>query len=280
MTATINPLKQFFRQPAIYIRLPSQGEFWPTGTLSMTENREFPVLPMTAIDEISYRTPDALFNGQAVVNVIQSCIPNIRNAWAMPNIDMDTVLLAIRIASYGAELELSSTCPACGHTHEFGVDLHRIMDKLKRPNFDRPLTCGDIEIHFKPLTYQQVMENSLKQFEEQKILNVIPNSEMPEEEKVKILNETIVKLTRYTVAAAAQCISMIKTPQAMVNEIEFIQEFLTNCDASIFNQIKDYLVALKDQTDIPPLDLTCPECSNQYKQTFTLDQSNFFAPAS
>ena len=280
MTASVNPLRQFFRQPAIYVRLPSQGEFWPKDALTIPDNREFPVLPMTAIDEISYRTPDALFNGQAVVNVIQSCIPNIRNAWAMPNIDMDTILLAIRIASYGHELELSSKCPHCGHEHEFGVDLHRIMDNLKCPNFERPLNSGDIEIHFRPLTYQQVMDNSLKQFEEQKIINVIPDSDMPEDEKIKILNETIVKLTRFTVIAAAQSVAMIKTPQAMVNETEFIQEFLTNCDAATFNQIKDHLMALREQTDIPPLDLKCPECTNQYKQTFTLDQSNFFAPAS
>lgn len=280
MTASNNPLRQYFRQPAIYIRLPSQGQYWPPDALDIPQNQELPVLPMTAIDEISYRTPDALFNGQAVVNVIQSCIPNIKNAWAMPNVDLDTVLLAIRIASYGHELELSAKCPNCGNEHEFGVDLRRIVDQLKKPNFEIPLTCGDIEIHFKPLSYQQVMENSLKQFEEQKILSVIPDADMPETEKVKILNDTVIKLTKYTVIAAAQCIAMIKTPQSMVSEPEYVQEFLANCDAAIFNQVKDYLINLKEITDIPPLTVTCNECKHQYRQTFTLDQSNFFEPAS
>ena len=55
----------------------------------MPENRELPVYPMTAIDEITYRTPDALFNGQAVVNVIHSCVPNIKNAWEIPGTDLD-----------------------------------------------------------------------------------------------------------------------------------------------------------------------------------------------
>ncbi len=70
MTQTANPLRQFFRQPAIYLRLPSNGNFWPKDSIDFPANMELPVLPMTAIDEITYRTPDALFNGQAVVSVI------------------------------------------------------------------------------------------------------------------------------------------------------------------------------------------------------------------
>lgn len=72
MSQFANPLKQFFRQPAIYLRLPSNGDFWPDGAVDVPHNRELPVYPMTALDEITYRTPDALFNGQAVVTVIQS----------------------------------------------------------------------------------------------------------------------------------------------------------------------------------------------------------------
>jgi hypothetical protein len=60
-----NPLAKFFRQPAIYVRLPSQGRNWVTGTINYPESGELAVLPMTAIDEITYRTPDALFNGEA-----------------------------------------------------------------------------------------------------------------------------------------------------------------------------------------------------------------------
>ena len=113
MSQTSNPLRQFFRQPAVYIKLPSDGQFWPDKAISMTDNRELPVLPMTAIDEITYRTPDALFNGQAVISVIQSCIPAIKNAWDMPGMDTNAVLVAIRIASYGHAMRISSTCPFC-----------------------------------------------------------------------------------------------------------------------------------------------------------------------
>jgi hypothetical protein len=103
---SINPLTQYFRQPAIYVKLPSNGEHYTPGALTMPANRELPVYPMTAIDEITYRTPDALFNGNAVTNVIKSCIPNIVDPWAIPAMDVDTILVAIRIASYGHIMEV------------------------------------------------------------------------------------------------------------------------------------------------------------------------------
>ena len=154
MTQSANPLKQYFRQPAIYLRLPTGGKYWPSGSIELTHNGEFPVYPMTAIDEITYRTPDALFNGQAVITVIQSCIPNVKDAWQAPTTDINSMLVAIRLASYGHELEISSTCPSCETSEDYALDLRNILDQLKSPDFESTLTYGDLEISFGPISYQ------------------------------------------------------------------------------------------------------------------------------
>ena len=167
MAQTTNPLSQYFRQPAIYIRLPSQGEFWPEGALDPPEGGEFPVLPMTAIDEITYRTPDALYNGQAVASVIQSCLPNIKNAWHMPLIDVDTILVAIRIASFGHSIEVNTTCPNCSNEDAYTADLRNMLDGLNAGNYVQSLKINDLELFFRPLSYKQITDNSLKQFEDQ-----------------------------------------------------------------------------------------------------------------
>ena len=99
-----NPLTSYMRQPKIYISLPSQGNFWPEHSIDMPENNELPVYSMTARDELLFKTPDALMNGQSIVDVIQSCVPNIKNAWVTPSIDLDTILIAIRIATYGEDM--------------------------------------------------------------------------------------------------------------------------------------------------------------------------------
>jgi hypothetical protein len=40
-----NPLKNFFRQPIIYVKLPSGGNFYPAGSINMPPNQEIPGLP-------------------------------------------------------------------------------------------------------------------------------------------------------------------------------------------------------------------------------------------
>lgn len=275
-----NPLRQYFRQPAIFINLPSKGEFYPDGTLEMPANGELPVYPMTAIDEITYRTPDALFNGSAVVSVIQSCLPNIRNAWAMPAIDVDTVLISIRIASYGHEMESNTKCPNCGNEAEYMIDLRALIDKMKTPDYNTPVVSGDMEFYFRPINYKDLNDNNQLQFEEQRMLQAITSSDMPDEEKVKTVSDALKKITEITVKSMAQSISAVKTPTALVTQREFIDDLLKNCNRTLFTKLRDHILSLKSNTEIQPLDIKCSECSTEYKQAVTLDATSFFGDAS
>jgi hypothetical protein len=275
-----NPLSQYFRQPSIYIKLPSQGQNYPAGSLDMPVNGELPVYPMTAIDEITYRTPDALFNGQATVNVIQSCIPNIKDAWAVPSIDLDTILIAIRIASYGHDMEFGTTCPACEDTSERTVDLRTMLDALRAPDYTAHITHGDLEIYFRPLNYKNLNDNSQLQFEQQKLLQIIPDSTVSEEDKMTALTKAFKQLTEITVQSLTLSITAIKTPSALVTEHSYIEDFLKNCDRELFNQIRDHVLKLREFSELQPLKLTCTACNHNYEQSLTLDMTSFFAPAS
>lgn len=276
-----NPLSQYFRQPAIYLNLPSKGQFYPPGSLDMPPNGEVPIYPMTAIDEITYRTPDALFNGSAVVSVIQSCVPAIKNAWHVPAIDIDALLTAIRIASFGHNMEIDAFCPKCNHEDNFSLDLRSVMDKLKAADYSQGLVNNDMQIFFKPMDYQQLNANNRSQFEEQKIIQNLADAEnASDEEKMKQIGLVLQKVTEMTVAALGQSIGAIKTPTALVTEAEHIAEFLTKCDRNLFNQIRDKVIKLKQTSEIQPIPVTCSACSNQYEQFFTLDMTSFFEPAS
>jgi transcription initiation factor IIE alpha subunit len=275
-----NPLKQYFRQPAIYVRLPSQGKFYPPGAVNMPPTSELPVYPMTAIDEITYRTPDALFNGQATVNVLQSCVPDIKDVWSTPAMDIDTLLIAIRIASYGHDMDFGTKCPKCGHECEHTVDLRGVLDRMKTPDYNKSLNSGDVEIFFRPMTYKNINDNNALQYENQKLLQMLPDSEITDTDKMSALGAALKRITDITVKALAQSIAVIKTPQALVSEPEYIDEFLKNCDRELFNRIRDLIIELKEQAEMPPMNLTCPECKNEYEQAVTLDMSSFFVPAS
>ena len=271
-----NPLSNYFRRPSIYITLPSKGKFYPEGALELTENEELPVYPMTAVDEITYRTPDALFNGTSITEVIQSCMPSIKDAWAIPSIDLDTILSAIRIATYGHTLEIGTTCPKCEEEAEYGVDLRKIIEQLDITEYDSLIKVGDLEIYIKPLSYKDINESSLVQFEEQKIASVLEDADMSEKEKLKLLSVTFKKISEVTIATIVKSIEYIKTPETMVSDSEQINEFLHNCERSVFETIKDKVLTLRSNSELKPLHIKCMECENEYEQPFTLDMSNFF----
>ena len=271
-----NPLRRHFRQPVIHLRLPSGGRFYPPGALNMPPSGELPVLPMTAVDEIVTRTPDALFNGSAIPDIISSCIPAIRDPWSVPSVDLNSILVAMRLASYGHKMDVSSTCPNCKNNNEFDLDLRIIMDSLKTPDYDTPLVLGDLTITFVPLSYRQINQNSQMQFEDQKLMQALNSTDMDTEQRLAMLSESFKKITALTVRAIAVSISSIRTPDAIVTEPEYILEFLNNCEKDIFQQIRDCAIALRQAGEIKPLDITCSECSHKYTQDFSLDMSNFF----
>jgi len=281
MPQTANPLKQFFRQPSIYLSLPSGGHHWPATALTMPENRELPVYPMTAIDEITYRTPDALFSGQAVINVVHSCVPNIKNAWEIPGIDLNAVLIAIRIASYGHEMELATKCPKCETESDFGIDLRMVLDSIREPDYSTPIQHGDLEITLMPVSYRNQNQVGLKQYEQQRSVQQIqtdPNTS--DEEKIKRLNEVMHLITELTIETLKYSIASIRTPDALVTEIEFIRDFLVNCDRKLYQEIRDRVIELRNSSELKPFEVVCPNCSHKHEQTLTLDQAAFFGVAS
>jgi hypothetical protein len=280
MAQNANPLKQYFRQPSVYLRLPSEGNFWPAGSITMPPNKELPVLPMTAIDEITYRTPDALFNGSAVVNVIQSCIPDIKDAWSAPGTDINSILVAIRIASYGHDMEINSTCPECKNTDEYTIDLRIVLEGLQMPDYVTPLQEGDLEIAFQPMAYRDQNDVNLKQFEEQRVLQAVPGSDLPEEQKLEMLNQALQNITKLTVSALKWNIASIRTPQVLVTDPEHIEEFLRNSDRKLFVKIRDLIIEKRNTSEFKPAQIKCAACEHEYNQTVTLDQTSFFDQAS
>jgi hypothetical protein len=281
MTQTSNnPLRQFFRQPAIYLRLPSGGQYWAPGALVMPENGEIPIYPMTAIDEINYRTPDALFNGQAVVNVVQSCVPNIKDAGKIPNTDLNALLVAIRIASYGHAMDINSTCTQCKNEDEFSVDLRVLLDNIRPPDYSKVMDHGDLKIIFKPSTYEEQNKSALEQFEKQKVLQQINESEITEEDRRKVLTESLRQITELTINLISKSIAAIQAPGTVVNDPDQIKEFLHQCDRNVFKQIRDHVIELTQQGQIKPVDVECTECSHHYTQEINLDMTSFFDSAS
>src|SRR5210317_293825 len=184
MTENTNPLGKYYRQPQIYITLPSRGKYYTQDIFIPTETGEIPVLPMTAKDELSFKTPDSMMSGQSTVDVIQSCVPNFKNAWKMVNFDTDAVLLAIRIATYGETMDVNYKVPVTNEDMTHTVNLPALLEDLGKTNIvDEATTKTGFRVKLAPLDYRSLSQVQTAQFEQQKIYTTVTNSALSEQEK-------------------------------------------------------------------------------------------------
>ena len=287
MPTKANPLSSFMRQPKIYITLPSRGRFWSKGSIEIPENGELAVYSMTAKDELTFKTPDALLNGQAVVDVIQSCIPNIKDAWKTPNIDLDLILIAIRIATYGEMMEISHNVPVTNEEVEHTVDLRLLLDKLSNSNWEEAVELDDgLTCFVRPLTYKHLTLTGMKAFETQRLMQAVNDDEISDEKKMEIFNQSFNKMTDITMNLIADSIASIQTPEALVTEPTFIREYLKNADKSVFQTIQNHINKMKEMNGLAPMVIhSTPEqveagAPETYELPIKIDNSDFFAQKS
>jgi len=273
----VNPLQGYYRQPKIYISLPSGGDFYPEGALDKSEDGRYPVYAMTAKDELMYKTPDALLSGAATVEVIQSCVPSIKDAWKMPTLDVDACLVAIRIATYGDSMEVTTVCPSCNEDQKYDYNLSQHLDKVANFTYQRQLQIGDLVINLRPFDYKELTATQIKGIEQERIYSIVNNNNLSEEEKLEQFGASFVKLTELTVDIIVQSISSIDTPQGSTSDRKQISEFINNADKQVFQIISDHLDAHKHILTLDDKDVKCGDCEHEFKVSLQMDQANFFA---
>lgn len=277
-----NPLAKHFRQPAIYIKLPSQGQFWADGSLNLPANGEIGIMPMTTKDEITLKTPDALINGQGVIDVIKSCCPSIADPWQAPNIDVDSILIGIRIASYGNQMDFTSTCPHCEQSNDYAIDLGNTLSSVQAPDYNTPLTINGLKIKVKPQPYFSFNRTNMIAFEEQQLLRSLSNIESgsdpagASEQFQKHLNK-VIELNTALLSNSTE--SITTADGEVVTDQQHITEFYNNADNKMIKQVQDSITKLNESGAIKPVNVNCnnEECGKEFPISLTFDYASFFA---
>lgn len=269
-----NPLQKFFRQPKIFVALPSKGLYYPPGALIGDYNNA-PIFAMTGMDEIIFKTPDALFTGDASAQVIESCCPFIKNAKQMPSIDIDTLLIAIRIATFGNTLSVNHTCNNCKTENTYDVDLSKLIDYFNSLKFVNTIQISDeLVLKIKPLCYEEVNHFAIENFKLQRLL--YQTKDMNEDEKQKQFDSIYKELSNLQLTLFVNSIESVQMPNAIVTQKEYIEEWLKNTERDVYDKIKNKLEENKSQWNIPAQPVRCVSCNTDDRIIVTLDQSNFF----
>ena len=283
MTENTNPLNKYFRQASIYVALPS-GTDYPPEVVSPSKTGEIGVMPMTARDEIKFKTPDALMNGQGIVDVIQSCVPDIKDAWQVKSYDLDTILIAIRIATYGETMDINFNVPGTKETASHTVNLPALLDQIRLSKVEDSFVMADgLKVTVNPLTYKDMTTTSMQTFQQSKMYSTVQGSEMPDEEKQKRFNEAFKVLTELNASLLQKNIrSMTMTDGTEITDAAHIKEFMDKANTKLVKEIEDKLTALRAQGAVKPLKLKATEAQIKsgapanYEVPVTFDSANFF----
>lgn len=272
-----NPLKKYFRQPKVYIDLPSKGMFNQPGTLT-SDPTKLPIFGMTGMDEILLKTPDALLNGEATVKVVESCCPAFSNGWDLSVLDLDLMLVAIRIATNGNTMTVTHTCTSCESVSDYDIDLGNVIQHFTRLEYDNRVVLKDVAIKIQPLNYKQWNEFQLKNFGVQRQL-AQAMSITNEEEQSKIIANLFEQVSNIQTEMIFAQIDSVETEDGVVNQREFIREWLQNSEKQIFDAIRSQVEKNRLAWKIPSISVECPECQAKNEVQLDMDQASFFANA-
>jgi len=272
-----NPLIQAYRKPALYIALPSKGNFYKKKPKLSIDN-ELAVYAMTARDELITKTPDALFNGEATVSLIRSCCPDIDDPDTMPVSDLLVILIGIRQASYGKEIDVDVKCPKCEFDNQLQLDASIMLSKTKSEIVEREVTLDSgFKITTMPYTLRDRTTLQVQQIKQNKMIQGLSDANLDDVARQELFGKTFVEIAELTVSLITNSIHSVQGPETdVIEDKEMIKEWLQNITRADYDVIKNKIEALSESGLETEFNASCQECNHTWKTGVDLDIANFF----
>lgn len=276
MEKTESPLKKYRRQPKLYFNIPSIGKWYNENAFAENTYTDLAVYSMTASDEILFKTPDALINGEATAKNINSCIPSILDPWKIKTLDLDAILIAIRMASYGETMNVTAKCKKCGADNQYEIELQKYLDFFSSKEFEDKVYYENFVIHIEPLSYKQWTNIQKQQTAYQRALNLTVSKIVEENEKEKFIQDVIDKINVLVAQAILDQVVAVEVDGQVETNRKEIDDFLEQAEVGLFHELKKVIEANTTEWRIPPESIKCNECEHEDSVRISLDASDFF----
>jgi hypothetical protein len=278
-----NPLQQFYRKEQLYVSLPSGGKFYDDSVVELTGNDEVGILPMTAADEVLFRNPDALLNGKAIKDVIASCVPAIKNVDNLLTNDIDAIVVGIRHASYGDELDINAKCPECGEDNSFALSMDMTLTSAEKLDAEYPVNLDNgLTAFIRPYNFDDSLVAIKKAFEQNNVIRNIENPSFSEEQKIKIIGDSISSLSKLNFELVSHCVMRVYKEGATEEETidvtnhKQIAEFINNIGRNDIKKIQDVLDRINNIGIKKDYEATCSNCEHSWSVPIDFNPATFF----
>ena len=201
----------------------------------------------------------------------------------MPSIDLDAVLIAIRIATYGESMDVNINVPNTTIKRDYSMDLRLALDDLMMGTFVDTVNIGALTVTLKPINYKEFTAGAVKSFEEQRIINVVNDDKIDEQTKLSMFQQSFRKLTDITIAMVADSVVSIAVDGEVVTDPTHITEFIAKSEKNFYAAIMAHVQKQRDSFSIKPIKVASTAedikagAPASFEVPVTFDQSNFFA---
>jgi len=285
MNKTQNPLSAYFRAPKIFTKIPSGGKFYDEGIVVFNDDstQELAIYPMTTKDELLLKNPDALLNGEAVASLIHSCVPEIKNARDLYSADVDALLIAIRGASGGDDVDVAAKCPKCETTTDVTVSVAQSLQTMEELDDVYEVTLANgLVISGMPFSYKNTIKAGVASFQSTRSMQSISALD-DDMERLKAFNTSFVKLADLNFELLIDAIYSVsfqdeKGEDAVIKDKKVIREFLENTDNNVGKEIEAFINSINAKGVNNEVQVECSneECDNTFNSTINFDPVNFF----
>ena len=250
-----NPLNNFFRKPKFSIQLPSKGKWNNASQIEFNDDKSIDIYSMTATDDIKFRAGDLLINAQGTYDLLKSCAPSIKDPGSIVGIDLDTLLLSIRRASYGDDVIMNFIVPNTADinngtikrlTREYKTKISEILKSINSvEQWDENLEIinennDKIQIVLKPIPIKVIFSNARTIIKQSQLAQKIAENE--NENSLENLNDAVKNLSSVNVQIICESIEQIVTnDNSIIKNKAEIYYFLSNIDVEYFKAIQNHI---------------------------------------
>lgn len=276
-----NPLSSFYRVAKLNVQLPSQGLYYDDSTVTLNDDLEVSILPMTAKDESILKNPDALLNGEAITNVIKSCVPAIKNTRKLLACDVDAILIGIRAASYGTDSSITADCPECSHENTYSINYESLLhntDKL-HSEYEVVLSNG-ASVFIAPSTFEATVKQQKAFFENNKLQRILKDPNINDEARLKLFGDAFIKASKLNFELMLDAIIkvVVTVADGSIQEVtnkKYISEFLQNIDINDSTSIEQLINSVNSHGVQKDLQAVCTNCGHAWELPIEFNDTNF-----
>jgi hypothetical protein len=282
MNQAENPLSKFYRTATLSVKLPSRGKYYSDGVVELNDDDEVGILPMTAQDELVLQNPDALLNGEAVTKVIKSCVPDVKIPKKLLNCDIDVLMIAIRVASYGDDAMMEQNCPKCKEKNSFTLNLDNLLNHADTLDEEyETVLDSELTVYIAPSKFENVVKQQKAAFHNTKLEQAIRDPDLSDEQRLKILSQVFEKMANLTFEQTLDSISKVVFTDGEgelieVTDKKHISQWLNNTEKNSIDAIQDKISEVNSIGIEKTLQAKCMHCEYMWEATIEFNPVNFF----